>query len=53
MVPYTEGILYRNFRGRWYPVCEDPMDWAIEACEAEMDEFSEYLQIFPHNTHQI
>lgn len=20
MVPYTEGTLYRNFRGRWYPV---------------------------------
>lgn len=36
MVPHTEGILYRNFRGRWYPVCKHPYDWAKEACEAEL-----------------
>lgn len=41
MVPYTEGILYRNFRGRWYPVCEDPVEWAKEACGSEMEGISE------------
>lgn len=41
MVPYTEGILYRNFRGRWYPVCTAPMDWAKDACESEMGETTE------------
>lgn len=41
MVPYTQGILYRNFRGRWYPVCGDPTEWAAEACESEMGDLSE------------
>lgn len=36
MVPYTDGILHRNYRGRWYPVCENPNAWAKEACEAEI-----------------
>lgn len=35
MVSYTEGYLHRNYGGRWYPVCENPMKWAIDACEAE------------------
>lgn len=35
MVSYTEGYLNRNYRGRWYPVCENPIKWAREACAAE------------------
>ncbi|KAJ6641084.1 Serine protease nudel [Pseudolycoriella hygida] len=35
MVSYTEGYLHRNFRGVWYPVCENPRKWAMHACEAE------------------
>lgn len=42
MVPHTEGLLYRNFRGRWYPVCKDAMDWAKEACETELGEWHKY-----------
>lgn len=35
---YTEGLLHRNFKGQWYPVCdEQPLDWATEACRNEMD----------------
>lgn len=41
MVPYTEGILYRNFHGRWYPVCDNGMNWAVEACVSEIGEISE------------
>lgn len=41
MVPYTEGFLFRNFRGRYYPVCGEPNDWATEACEAELDHLDE------------
>lgn len=40
MLSYTvsssEGILHRNFKGRWYPVCKNPSSWANEACEMEV-----------------
>jgi hypothetical protein len=36
LVPYTEGILHRNHKGVWYPVCNEPMVWAREACEQEI-----------------
>lgn len=35
-VSYTEGILHRNFKGKWFPVCNNPYHWAKEACEAEV-----------------
>ncbi|XP_037043608.1 serine protease nudel-like isoform X2 [Bradysia coprophila] len=35
MVSYTEGYLHRNFKGVWYPVCDNPAKWAREACAAE------------------
>jgi hypothetical protein len=35
-VGHSEGILHRNFKGRWYPVCKSPKNWAIEACEMEV-----------------
>lgn len=35
-VSYTEGFLHRNYKGKWYPVCENPMKWAQEACQAEV-----------------
>lgn len=36
MVSYTEGFLHRNYKGKWYPVCENPLKWAREACESEV-----------------
>ena len=35
-VGHSEGILHRNFKGRWYPVCTNPNNWAVEACEMEV-----------------
>lgn len=35
-VSHSEGILYRNFKGQWYTVCDNPEDWATEACEMEL-----------------
>lgn len=32
---HLSGILHRNYKGRWYPVCKQPTVWAVEACEAE------------------
>lgn len=42
MVPYTEGVLHRNYRGKWYPVCSEPMEWAKDACTSEMDDLDVY-----------
>lgn len=36
MVSYTEGFLHRNYKGKWYPVCDNPLKWAREACESEI-----------------
>lgn len=38
---YSRGILHRNFRGRWYPVCKNAEKWALEACQNEIDESNE------------
>lgn len=35
MVSATVGFLYRNFKGRWYPVCRNPELWANEVCKSE------------------
>lgn len=35
MVSYSEGFLHKNYRGKWYPACLAPEQWAKEACEAE------------------
>lgn len=35
-VSHSEGILHRNFKGRWFPVCSNPIKWATEACESEL-----------------
>ncbi|XP_058066271.1 serine protease nudel [Anopheles bellator] len=35
-VPHTSGVLHRNHRGKWYPVCRNAVRWAREACEAEV-----------------
>ncbi|XP_053674751.1 serine protease nudel [Anopheles nili] len=35
-VPHSVGVLHRNFRGKWYPVCHNPVQWAREACESEL-----------------
>lgn len=53
MVPYTQGILHRNFRGRWYPVCDTPKDWAKEACESEMGDLTEYDQLCFHSNRKF
>ncbi|XP_060656762.1 serine protease nudel [Drosophila nasuta] len=31
----SEGYLYRNYRGDWYPVCNNGDKWATAACEQE------------------
>lgn len=36
LVSYAEGFLHRNYKGRWFPVCDEPMKWAREACESEI-----------------
>lgn len=37
-VSFTEGFLQKNFKGIWYPVCRDGMQWAKKACKAENDD---------------
>lgn len=32
----TVGILHRNYKGKWYPVCSNPEQWAIEVCKNEL-----------------
>lgn len=46
-VGHSEGILHRNFKGRWFPVCRNPSKWAIEACEMEVgqQEIEPFLSI--------
>ncbi|KAM7355778.1 serine protease nudel isoform 2-T2 [Cochliomyia hominivorax] len=34
-VSTSEGFLYRNYRGDWYPVCNNGEQWALEACKNE------------------
>ncbi|KAG7308173.1 hypothetical protein JYU34_006836 [Plutella xylostella] len=34
-VSNTEGFLQRNFRGTWFPVCNNPYMWAHDACRRE------------------
>ncbi|XP_055376731.1 serine protease nudel [Condylostylus longicornis] len=39
---FTDGILHRNFKGKWYPVCgENSMAYATEACENEVGKLTE------------
>ncbi|XP_062549399.1 serine protease nudel [Armigeres subalbatus] len=35
-VGHSVGILHRNYKGKWYPVCHNPLSLAKEACEAEL-----------------
>ncbi|XP_058123209.1 serine protease nudel [Anopheles ziemanni] len=35
-VPHSSGVLHRNYKGKWYPVCHNGVQWAREACEAEL-----------------
>uniref|UniRef100_A0A336MDC0 CSON014457 protein n=1 Tax=Culicoides sonorensis TaxID=179676 RepID=A0A336MDC0_CULSO len=44
-VSYTDGFLYRNFKGKWYPVCKNPENWAKMACDAEVGHSSENPRI--------
>lgn len=41
LVGYSEGVLHRNFKGKWYLTCEAPQKWMMEACEAEIGQTSE------------
>ncbi|KAH8302029.1 hypothetical protein KR044_001962 [Drosophila immigrans] len=36
----SEGFLYRNYRGDWYPVCNNGAKWAAAACEQQAAELS-------------
>jgi hypothetical protein len=46
LVSHSEGILHRNYKGRWYPVCKHASKWAMEACKAEVGK----LNSQPHMT---
>ncbi|XP_058457030.1 serine protease nudel [Malaya genurostris] len=35
-VGHTSGILHHNYKGKWYPVCQNPIALARDACEAEI-----------------
>ncbi|KXJ81311.1 hypothetical protein RP20_CCG020571 [Aedes albopictus] len=35
-VGHSVGVLHRNHKGKWYPVCHNPLSLAREACEAEL-----------------
>ncbi|XP_055630192.1 serine protease nudel isoform X2 [Toxorhynchites rutilus septentrionalis] len=35
-VGYSAGILHRNHKGKWFPVCDNPITLAREACEHEL-----------------
>lgn len=39
MISHTEGYLHHNYKGQWYPVCQDATKWAQEACDAELGDF--------------
>lgn len=39
-VSHSEGILHHNFKGRWYPVCKNANNWAVDACEMEVGKLS-------------
>lgn len=39
-VSHSEGILHHNFKGRWYPVCRNANNWAVDACEMEIGKLS-------------
>jgi hypothetical protein len=41
IVSHIEGVLHRNYQGIWYPVCNDPIAWAREACELEIGHLTE------------
>ncbi|XP_034949876.1 serine protease nudel isoform X2 [Chelonus insularis] len=35
-IGYSSGYLFKNWRGKWYPVCSPTMAWAIESCASEV-----------------
>ncbi|XP_050664597.1 serine protease nudel [Leptidea sinapis] len=45
----TEGYLYRNFKGTWYAVCNNPYMWAHDACRRETGLIIRppYIQVLP------
>lgn len=45
LVSHSEGILHRNYKGRWYPVCKHASKWAMEACEAEVGKLNSQPQM--------
>lgn len=45
LVSHSEGVLHRNYKGRWYPVCKNAAKWAFEACEAEVGSLNEQPQL--------
>ncbi|XP_044019367.1 serine protease nudel [Aphidius gifuensis] len=34
-VGFTEGYLFRNLAGKWYPACEATVDWVKDVCHSE------------------
>lgn len=33
----SSGFLFHNYRGEWYPVCNNAQKWANEACASEAE----------------
>lgn len=47
----TIGILHRNYKGKWYPVCSNPAKWAFEVCNNELG--TEERPKISHKSHSI
>ncbi|XP_067643607.1 serine protease nudel isoform X1 [Eurosta solidaginis] len=45
-VSSSSGFLFHNYRGDWYPVCNNAEKWAYEACENEADQSTKPIVSF-------
>lgn len=36
LVGQSEGVLHRNYKGKWYLVCDGPDSWLNEVCDSEI-----------------
>ena len=46
----SEGYLYHNYRGEWYPVCNNGEHWAQEACQNEGSHYGNPIITFKQLT---
>lgn len=50
-VGHSHGILHRNHKGKWYPVCHNPTVLARDACESEIGPIDHDPQITQRQGH--